>query len=263
MKLEHITSFIEGLAPKAFQENYDNSGLILGGYQKEVTRVLVCLDGDMAALDQAIAHNCQLLISHHPMLFKAVKILTDDTRAGSLLTKAIKNDIALYSAHTNFDSASGGLTDCLCRKLGLTNVQVLKKTSTLNTNMGWGRFGEVSPISGRQWLNDVQEKLSLKGFRWIGDIPSVVKRVAVFNGSYDREILPELKMLKPDALITGDLKYHDAQELTENEIFTVDAGHYGTEKLFVEEMISLLQKQFPDLILIGYEGEDIFRYACP
>lgn len=262
MKLEQITSYIEALAPKAYQESYDNSGLILGGYRKEVTHVLVCLDGDMAALDQAIAHNCQLLISHHPMLFKAVKVLTDDTRAGSLLTKAIKNDIALYSAHTNFDSASGGLTDCLCRKLELSNIQVMKKTSTLNTDVGQGRFGEITPISGQQWIKEVQSKLKLNGLRWVGTVPDTVKRVAVYNGSYDRDILPELRMIKPDALITGDLKYHDAQELVESGIFAIDAGHYGTESLFVEEMVNLLKRQFPELTLIGYEGQDVFNYCC-
>ncbi len=262
MKLDQIISFIEDLAPKAYQESYDNSGLILGGYEKEITHVLVCLDGDRAALERAVAHNCQLLISHHPMLFKAVRTLTDDTREGGLLTQAIKHDIALYSAHTNFDSASGGLTDYLCKKLGLNNVQVLRKTATLSSGVGSGRYGEISPVSGEQWIHDVKMKLSLRGLRWIGVLPATVKRVVVYNGSYDREILPDLKMIKPDALITGDLKYHDAQELMENGIFTVDAGHYGTERLFVEEMIDLLKQQFPGLTLIGFEGEDIFNYSC-
>lgn len=261
MKLSEIVSYIEALAPKAFQESYDNSGLILGGLETEVYRVLVCLDGDDAALNSAIENQCQLLLSHHPVLFRAVKILTDSTREGNFLTRAIKHDVALYSAHTNYDSAKDGLTDALSKKLGLSNIQVLKKTTTLNTGFGFGRFGEVSPVSGALFMEELKNKLCLEGFRWIGLVPAEISRVAIYNGSYDREILEDLRMVKPDVFVTGDLKYHDAQELLQSGIFTVDAGHYGTESLFVDEMAGLLERQFPELILIRHEGADIFKYT--
>ena len=96
--------------------------------------------------------------------------------------------------------------------------------------------------------------------RLIGDAPESVSKVAVFNGSYDRDILPVLLNAGPDAFITGDLKYHDAQELLLNGIFTIDAGHYGTEKLFIDEMSSILENKFPNLTVLKYEGADVFSY---
>ena len=117
MKLRNIISFLEEKAPISLQETYDNSGLILGNPDTEVSKVLVCLDVDIDAIDYAISQNCQLVLSHHPTIFKALKKFTDTTKESRILIKAIKNDLALYSSHTNFDSADGGLSDLLCERL--------------------------------------------------------------------------------------------------------------------------------------------------
>ena len=115
-------------------------------------------------------------------------------------------------------------------------------------------------MSGEQFIKAIKTALSLDVVRCVGNIPERISRVAVYNGSYDREILDELRVIKPHAFITGDLKYHDAQELLENGIFTLDGGHYGTEKLFVEEMAKLLEAGLTGLTILRYEGKDIFTY---
>jgi len=259
VQLERIISFLNEKAPSILQEAYDNSGLILGNPGSIISRVLVCLDADYEAVKKAAELNCQLVISHHPPIFRAVKVFTDETSEGRLLSLAIKNNIALYSSHTNYDSVCGGLTDQLCRKIGLFDIKVLKK-SPISPEHGFGRYGHTELVSGREFISRIKKALDLDVVRYVGEIPDTVTLVAVFNGSYDREILHELQEIKPDLLLTGDLKYHDARELMEKGIFTVDAGHFGTEKHFVESMTELLRYKFPQLDIVSYEGEDVFSY---
>lgn len=260
MKLRNIISYLEEKAPISLQEPYDNSGLILGNPDTEVSKVLVCLDVDVDAAEYAISQNCQLVLSHHPTIFKALKNFTMETRESSILIKAIRNDLALYSSHTNFDSADGGLSDLLCEKLGLKNIKVLKKISYDSAEYGAGRYGIIEPIDGKEFINRIKTKLSLDNIRYVGRIPQTVEKIAVYNGSYDRDIIDELIELSPIILITGDLKYHDAQELSYNGIFTIDAGHYGTEIIFVDAMAEILMDQFSYLEILKYYGKDIFTY---
>ncbi len=260
MKLRNIISYLEERAPISLQEAYDNSGLILGNPDTEVSKVLVSLDVDIDAIDYAISQNCQLVLSHHPTIFKAVKSFIEKTKEISILIKAIKNDLALYSCHTNFDSADGGLSDLLCEKIGLKNIKVLKTTSYDSAEYGAGRYGEIKPTDGIEFINRVKSKLSIDSIRYVGQIPQTVQKVAVYNGSYDREILDNLIRISPVILITGDLKYHDAQELLYNGIFTIDAGHYGTEIIFVDEMADIIEERFSNLNVIRYKGKDVFNY---
>lgn len=260
MKLRNIISYLEEKAPISLQEPYDNSGLILGNPDTEVSKVLVCLDVDVDAAEYAISQNCQLVLSHHPTIFKALKNFTMKTRESSILIKAIRNDLALYSSHTNFDSADGGLSDLLCEKLGLKNIKVLKKISYDTAEYGSGRYGVTGPIEGNEFINRIKTKLTLDNIRYVGQIPQTVEKIAVYNGSYDRDIIDELIELSPIILITGDLKYHDAQELLYYGIFTIDAGHYGTEIIFVDEMAEILENQFSHLEILKYYGKDIFTY---
>lgn len=260
MKLSKITSYLEGKAPISLQEAYDNSGLILGNPDAEITKVLVCLDVDIDTIEYAISQNCQLVLSHHPTVFKAIKNFTLQTRESSILIKSIKNDLALYSSHTNFDSAEGGLSDLICAKLGLKNTKVLKSYSYDSAEYGAGRYGETEPIDGNNFISKMKSKLGLDTIRYVGQIPQTVIRVAVYNGSYDRDIMNDLTRISPVTLITGDLKYHDAQELIYNGIFTIDAGHYGTEIIFVDEMANMLEERFSNLNIIRYKGKDVFNY---
>ncbi|HHW23512.1 MAG TPA: Nif3-like dinuclear metal center hexameric protein [Clostridiaceae bacterium] len=258
MKLENIITYLEDLAPIPIQERYDNSGLILGNKDSDISKVLVCLDADEKALDHAIEQHCQLVLSHHPVIFGGIKSFAGGSPEGDIVIKAIKNDIALYGCHTNFDSASGGLTDLLCDRLGIKNVKILLKAG--DGSFGAGRYGDIGPISGEELISTVKSRLSVEMLRVVGDMPETISRMAVYNGSYDSDILEMLVSLKPIALVTGDLKHHAALELKHRGIFTIDAGHYGTEKLFVEEVSGLLEVRFPELSVIRYEGKDVFTY---
>jgi len=129
MKLIELTEFLESIAPLAFQEEYDNSGLLAGSPEKEITAALVCLDITPQVIEEAINRGCNLIISHHPFIFHGLKRISPGNTQSDILVSLIKHDIAVYAIHTNIDNAIGGLNGFLCRKLGLLNVKILSEKS--------------------------------------------------------------------------------------------------------------------------------------
>src|ERR1700761_2885683 len=124
MKLSLLTSYLESLAPLAYQEDYDNSGLIVGQPDQEIHQALISLDCTEAVVDEAINSNCQVIISHHPIVFRGLKKFNSKTYVERVVEKAIRNNIALYAIHTNLDSIMGGVNTKICETLGLTNVRI-------------------------------------------------------------------------------------------------------------------------------------------
>lgn len=132
MKLREITQFLESLAPLAYQESYDNSGLLVGDPNQEIHQALISLDCTEEVVDEAISIGANLIISHHPIVFSGIKKLTGKNYVERVLLKAIKNDIALYAIHTNLDSMLGGVNSKIAEKLGLQHTAILKpKTNSL------------------------------------------------------------------------------------------------------------------------------------
>jgi dinuclear metal center YbgI/SA1388 family protein len=133
MKIFEITSFLEQIAPLAYQESYDNSGLIVGNSNTEITQALVSLDCTEAIIDEAIEHNCNLVISHHPIVFSGFKKITGKNYVERVIIKAIQNNIAIYAIHTNLDSVLNGVNGKIAEKLGLQDCRILvPKNNILN-----------------------------------------------------------------------------------------------------------------------------------
>ena len=128
MKLSQLTTYLESLAPLAYQEDYDNAGLIVGNPDQEVYQALVSLDCTEAVVDEAIANNCQLIVSHHPIVFRGLKKFNSKTYVERVVEKAIRNNIALYAIHTNLDNIMSGVNAKICETLGLKNCRVLAPT---------------------------------------------------------------------------------------------------------------------------------------
>jgi dinuclear metal center YbgI/SA1388 family protein len=125
MKIKEVCNIIESFAPLSYQESYDNSGLQTGNPNTEVTEILLTLDVTEDVVDEAITHNCNMIIAHHPVIFKPLKKLTGSNYIERVIEKAIKNNIAIYAAHTNIDSVSGGVSTYMAKKIGLENIQIL------------------------------------------------------------------------------------------------------------------------------------------
>lgn len=133
MRIKNITNFLEQIAPLGLQESYDNSGLLIGNKESEVSKALIALDVTDKVLEEAIKNKCDLIISHHPLIFKGIKRLNGGNFVEDLVIKAIKNDIAIYAIHTNLDNVSQGVNGALAKKIGLINTRVLSaKTGELN-----------------------------------------------------------------------------------------------------------------------------------
>jgi dinuclear metal center YbgI/SA1388 family protein len=126
MKVKDITDYIESKIPLELQEDYDNSGLILGNPQQEIRAVLLCLDITGQVLNEAFSKECNMIISHHPLIFKGIKKLTGSDAEQRLIIKAIENNIAIYALHTNLDNSFDGLNALLCKKLGIINFKILQ-----------------------------------------------------------------------------------------------------------------------------------------
>lgn len=259
MKLVEIMNWIEGIAPLHLQESYDNSGLIIGDEDQQVNKAVVCLDVDEAVLAYAAENGAGLVISHHPCVFRALKTFSPKSPEGSLLYSAITHGIAVYSLHTNFDSARGGMGDMICRELELDEIGVLRPNNP-DQGHGLGRWGSYrSPLPFRSFLGILGGRLGMKSIREVGERPRQVSSVAVLNGSYDHSFLDELLAVKPDVLLTGDLKYHDALELKYHNLYAIDAGHYQSEIIFVRGFSRMLEQAFPELEVLRREGTDIFK----
>ncbi len=125
MKIKEITQFLEGIAPLSYQEYYDNSGLIVGDENTEVTSVLICLDSVEEVIEEAIENNCNLIIAHHPIVFSGLKKLNGKNHIERTIIKAIQNNIAIYAIHTNLDNVKGGVSSKIANILGLKNQKIL------------------------------------------------------------------------------------------------------------------------------------------
>ncbi len=126
MIIRDITEYLESIAPLSYQESYDNAGLIVGNPEAVISSALITLDVTELVIDEAIEQKCGLIISHHPILFKGLKRITQNSYVERCLIKAIKNDIAIYAAHTNLDSIPGGVNSKICEKIGLKNTTILE-----------------------------------------------------------------------------------------------------------------------------------------
>lgn len=125
MKLREITNYLESIAPLAYQESYDNSGLICGHHEMEITGAVICLDSTEAVIEEAIANKCNLVIAHHPIVFSGIKKFNGKNYVERVIIKAIQNNIAIYAAHTNLDNVAKGVNSKIAEKIGLTNCKIL------------------------------------------------------------------------------------------------------------------------------------------
>ena len=127
MKIREVLDALERFAPLPLQEDFDNAGLQLGLTETELSGALLCLDVTEKIVDEAISKGCNLIVSHHPLLFKGLKSLTGKDYVERCVLKAIKNDICIYSAHTNLDNASNGVNYKIAEKIGLQNIRILSE----------------------------------------------------------------------------------------------------------------------------------------
>ncbi len=221
-----LINYFENLFPPKFASEGDPIRLQLGMIAKPIKRVMIALEVTYPLIEEAIQKDVDLLIVHHPMIYKPLKNVSFDNPNGKKIHKLIKNDIAVYVAHTNLDVAKNGLNDFVANKLQLQN----KKSMVPNLldeykKIGMGRVGKLEvPMSLEMFAKYVKEKLNIDTLRVVGDLNKEIKKVALLTGSGGSYLI-DAKNAKADVYISGDLDYHVAQSALEIGLPLIDIGH--------------------------------------
>jgi len=247
-----VMAKMEELAPINLAGSWDNVGLLVGNESRQVKRIMVMLDADVDTIDEAIANNVDLIITHHPILLKPINKVTDDK-----LIKLIENGISLYSAHTNLDNANGGVNDVLAQKLRLDNVGnfLLVENSELI-----GRIGNVAECTLEEFIKTVKVALNCKVVRCVGNKDTIIRKVGVCGGG-GADFIPMAKASGCDVYVTGDVKYHQAQVANEIGLCIIDAGHFETENIICSVLADYLKDIFKEVeVLTSNRKESYLKY---
>jgi dinuclear metal center YbgI/SA1388 family protein len=240
-QLATLISEFEKLWPVANAEEWDVVGLVSGSKEQHISKILLTVDVTSEVVDHAIEIAADLILAHHPMLLKPVNNLTEDSAKGSLLSKLIRSNIALYSAHTNSDAVPTGTSAMLAKAIGLHNTKPLQPFA--DGIHGIGKVGQLThPIS----LGDLSAELNIAlpatatGVRVAGDFESIVETVALCAGAGDSYLKLALDS-HADVFITSDLRHHPAQEILElakarnQNIALIDISHWAAEYLWLAQ----------------------------
>ena len=243
MKIRDIVSAIEEFAPLSLQESYDNSGLIVGRLDDEVRGVLLAVDVTEEVLDEAEREGCDLVITHHPIIFSPLKRFNSATYVERCVECAIRKGIALYAAHTNLDSTPRGMSWQLGSMIGLDAMTVLEPRRD-NAEAGFGVVGTLSRAEGvMAFMNRVKAIFDVGAVRY-SDIPSedmMVRRVAICTGS-GRSLIDAAMAAEADVYITADLRYNDFM-CGENRMVLMDIGHFESEFCAIRIIYDVLSKK--------------------
>ena len=262
MTVNDILSCITAIAPLRWQEHYDNAGIQVGDLNGEVKKALICLDITEAIVDEAVAKDCKLIISHHPLIFHGLKHLTPETYIERAVMKAVKHDIAMISMHTNLDNSFLGVSRVLADRLGLTHLQLLQPSESDPERCGAGMIGELQHSMGEvDFLDLVATTIGSPCLRHSALTGRNICKVALCGGS-GTPFLNDALRLHADAYLTADIKYHDFF-LPSNDLLLVDGGHFETEQFTKELIRDLIQKKFPTFAAeIAQTNTNAVHYHC-
>lgn len=257
MKCYEIIEKLESLSPEAFAEEWDNIGLLAGRRDKEVETVYIALDATDDVIEDAARLGADMLITHHPLIFKKLGRIDTDDFIGRRVYQLIRNDISYYAMHTNFDVM--GMADAAADELSLKDRAVLNVTYEDDISKeGCGRIGKLKKcMSVAELAELVKERFHVPNVRVYGDLGDIVEVAAVMPGSGGSYIKDALNM-GADVMITGDIDHHEGIDAVAQGITLIDAGHYGIEKLFISYMEEYIKRELPELTVYKAEIKEPF-----
>ncbi len=265
MKIKEVMNFLEDFAPVNLAESWDNVGLHVGNPENEITKVLLALDATDEVVNEAVDLGVNLIVTHHPMIFKAVKNVNTSNPLGNKIIKLIKNDISVYVVHTNLDFNIGGTSEVLADVLGLENVKVLEPLEVDKT-CGLGRTGVLPE---EKTVGEVLQGLKDTGkFDYINYAPDYegldkkVKKIGLCTGTVEDHMVFKAKAMGCDLYVSGDLKFHSAQLAKNVGITIVDIGHYCSENIVFESLSKRLSDKFQntEFIISKVNAQTIYTY---
>ena len=254
IKVNNIINEMELLAPTYLKEDFDNVGLMVGDKNKEVKKVLLALDCTLKVIEEAKKENVGLIITHHPLIFKRPSSITTDTLQGKKIIELIKNDISLYSSHTNLDSVENGLNDTIVSILGFDNSKILEKNKR-DDKAGLGRIVSLKEsIQLEDLISKIKKSLNINNLRVVKG-KDKVNKIAIINGS-GLDFIGKAVALGADCIITGDTTYHFASDYKEMEISILDVGHFASEQITFFNVMENLKEKFKDVEFITSTVEE-------
>jgi len=239
-KLNEIIPVIESVAPPGLAEAWDNSGLQFGHPDAVIRRIMVGLDPTPEAVREAAEFGAGLLLTHHPFFFGTVKRLDFGYGQGEALAFAVRAGLAVYSAHTSFDSANPGVSDSLADVLGLLDRRPLEPARGRTDGAGLGRVGRLpSEVTALEAAEAIKEDLGCAYVRLVGD-PGRTVRSAAFCGGSGGSLIDKVIETGADLYVTGDVKYHEALRALEAGLIVIDVGHYHSERFAMPMLARLI-----------------------
>lgn len=247
MKCSEIMDVLDMLAPKRCACDWDNPGLLAGRREKEVKKILLTVDVDERAVEKAVREGVDMIVSHHPLIFKAVRHVTDEDFIGRRLVTMIQSDISYFAMHTNFDSAPGCMADVVAERLGIVFGAPLEEMGEENgVSYGIGKIGVLkAPMNGRAFAKQIKEEFGLPYVTVYGSElweEEPVKVAATCPGS-GGSMIQEALQKGAQVLVTGDISHHAGIDAEAQGLMIVDAGHYGLEYVFMDYMENYLWEQ--------------------
>jgi dinuclear metal center YbgI/SA1388 family protein len=245
-----IIDVIEHLAPLALSEQWDNCGLQVGARGRQVRKVWVALDPLLSVITAAADQGIDMVITHHPLLFRSLKSIDLESAVGRVIAKAVEHHIAIYAAHTNLDSAYQGINEQLAGLLGLSYLEPLIPADTEAfdgadlseaSQLGLGRIGSLDPpMSVRELVVPVKRCLNLASVKIAGNTQRKAQRVAVCSGA-GSSLMEAFLDSDAQIFVSGDLRYHDARAVEDAGRALIDVGHFASEKIVIDALVEQLR----------------------
>ena len=252
-----ILAFMETVAPRSMKMDWDNVGLLCGSRNTQVTKILVALDPFEHVCQEASDWGAELIVTHHPLIFQALKSITDDTSIGRGIMTLIRSGISAVNAHTNLDCTPGGVNDILAKTLELTNVEIINPQG--DPAYGLLRCGEVTEQPLETFLSTVKAALGCEGLRYV-DGGKPVRKVAVGGGSCAGEMMDAVGA-GCDTFVTADIKYNQFWDAKELGLNLIDAGHFCTENPVVAVLAEKIAAEFPEVeVKISENHRDCMKF---
>lgn len=252
MKCKLIMNWLETQYPVSYAESWDNVGLLVGREEKKVERVFLALDLTEDTLAQAVEMGADLIITHHPLLFSPVKKINSSSVTGRRILTLIQKDISYYAMHTNYDIM--GMAELSAGYLNLQDTRVLSvSAASSDKTEGFGRVGMLPrEMTLRECARYVKERLSLKEVKVYGELNQKVCRAAICTGA-GKSMIGEALAAGAQVYVTGDIDHHTGIDTVAEGMALIDAGHYGTEYIFMEAVKRALSGAFPELEVTAAE----------
>jgi len=246
--VQDFLNILQQITPESLAEDWDNVGLLVGDPHQTVHRILLALDPSRALVDRARSGGYDLVVTHHPIIFRALKTLRTDTPIGRFIAGATRDGISVIACHTNLDVIEGGVSDILATALGLIHSRPLvRTTSGGDSHCGLGRIGTYPvPITAEDFLARVERACAPSWMLEAGQRPRQITTVAVCGGSCS-DLAEIARSGGADVFVTAEVKHSVARWAEDAGLWILDAGHFATENPIIPIFRNRLRQQVVDL----------------